>query len=195
MKKDCLTLCMLGNFSCFFLSSGDFFQKQLFWKIVSGILSECQTVWILIRPEVLKVSCWDRSMSIVVVHRQQFALNDNSSYTTRPLLTKLHRYDCWMKVLRDIKICSVFVGGCGFICLNAKPPFWENNTCFLKKADLTLCMLHNFSWFLLYFKSTFPKIISGIPSVCQTVWIQIRTNILLVPIWVQTVSKVISRWH
>ena len=42
-----LTLCILGNFSCI-LSSADFFQNHLFWKILSGIPSECQTIWIQI---------------------------------------------------------------------------------------------------------------------------------------------------
>ena len=34
-----------------FLSSADFFQNKLFEKILSGIPSECQTVWTLIRPD------------------------------------------------------------------------------------------------------------------------------------------------
>ena len=42
---------MLGNFACF-LSSADFFQNQLIRKILSGISSECQTVWIQIRPDI-----------------------------------------------------------------------------------------------------------------------------------------------
>ena len=37
-----------GNFASL-LSSADFFQNQLFRKILSGIPSECQTVWIQIR--------------------------------------------------------------------------------------------------------------------------------------------------
>ena len=45
-----LTHCILGNFHTF-LSSADFFQNELFGKILSGILSECQTVWTLIRPD------------------------------------------------------------------------------------------------------------------------------------------------
>ena len=36
-----------------FLSTADFFQNQLFQKILSGIPSECQTDWIQIRPDVL----------------------------------------------------------------------------------------------------------------------------------------------
>ena len=34
-----------------FLLSADFFQNQLFRKIISGIASESQTVWIQIRPD------------------------------------------------------------------------------------------------------------------------------------------------
>ena len=34
-----------------FLSSANFFQNQLFQKILSGIPSELQTVWIHIRPD------------------------------------------------------------------------------------------------------------------------------------------------
>ena len=53
-------------------------------------------------------------------------------------------------------------------------------------------MLHNFSSFLLSSADFFKKnknILSGTLSECQMVWIQIRTNILSVLIWVQTVCK------
>ena len=53
-----LSLCLLGNFACFFLTSADFFQNQLFQKIISGIPSECQTVWIQIRPDILLILIW-----------------------------------------------------------------------------------------------------------------------------------------
>ena len=36
-----------------FLSSADFYKNQLFRKILSGMLSESQTIWIQIRPDVL----------------------------------------------------------------------------------------------------------------------------------------------
>ena len=45
-------------------------------------------------------------------------------------------------------------------------------------------MLGNFSWIC-----SFQKIISGLSSECQTVWIQIRPYILWSLIWVQTVCK------
>ena len=41
-----------------FLSSADFFQNQLFRKILSGIPSECQIAWIQIRPNVLLGLTW-----------------------------------------------------------------------------------------------------------------------------------------
>ena len=42
----------------------------------------------------LKVSYWDQSMS--AISRQQFALNDNFSYITGSILTKLHRNVPWV---------------------------------------------------------------------------------------------------
>ena len=47
-----------GKFVCFFLSSAFFPQNQLLWKILSGIPSECQTVWIQIRLDVLSGLIW-----------------------------------------------------------------------------------------------------------------------------------------
>ena len=47
------TLCTMGNILNAFLSSADFFQNQLFRKILSGIPSECQTDWTQIRPDIL----------------------------------------------------------------------------------------------------------------------------------------------
>ena len=49
------TLSPLGNFSCFL--SSDFFQNQLFQKNLSGIPSECQTVWTQIRPDKIQSVC------------------------------------------------------------------------------------------------------------------------------------------
>ena len=58
----CLILCVLVTEQAF-LSSADFFQNQLFQKILLGIASECQTVWILIRPEILSGLIWVRTVS------------------------------------------------------------------------------------------------------------------------------------
>ena len=53
-----LTLRRLGNFSRFFVVCLFFFQNQLFQKSISGIPSECQTVWIRIRPDLLSGLIW-----------------------------------------------------------------------------------------------------------------------------------------
>ena len=45
------------NFACFF-PSADLFQNQLFRKIISGITSGCQTVWIQIRPDKMSGLIW-----------------------------------------------------------------------------------------------------------------------------------------
>ena len=53
-------------------------------------------------------------------------------------------------------------------------------------------MLDNFSGFccrLLFFKINFVKILSRTLSECQMFWIQMRTDVLSVLIWVQTVFK------
>ena len=47
-----------GKLFMLFLSSADFFQNQLFRKILSGIPSECQIAWIQIRPNVLLGLTW-----------------------------------------------------------------------------------------------------------------------------------------
>ena len=45
-----------------FLLSADFFQNQLYRKILSRIPSECQTNWIQIRPDVLSGLIWVQSV-------------------------------------------------------------------------------------------------------------------------------------
>ena len=57
----------------------------------------------------------------------------------------------------------------------------------------TLCILGNVSCFccrlLAFFKISFFKKKSGTLSECQTIWTQIRTDIMSVLIWVQTICK------
>ena len=65
---------------------------------------------------------------------------------------------------------------------------------FANALYLSICMLGNCSCFyfrlLTFFKIKFLKINHpGPPSECQTVWIQIKADILLVFIWVQTAFK------
>ena len=56
-----LSLCLLGN-SAWFLSSADFFQNPLFRKILSGKPSECQTLWIQIRPDKRRGLFWSQTV-------------------------------------------------------------------------------------------------------------------------------------
>ena len=52
-----------------------FFQNQRFRKILSGILSKCQTVWITIRPHVLPGLIWFQT---VCKKCQQTTIGGNS---------------------------------------------------------------------------------------------------------------------
>ena len=62
---------------------------------------------------------------------------------------------------------------------------WKND----KPTFLALRMLGNFCMLLSFQNQLFQKILSVTLSECQTVWIQIRTDIMLVLIWIQTVCK------
>ena len=56
-----------------------------------------------------------------------------------------------------------------------------------------LWLWHTTAFFVvcrLFSKSTYLKILSGIPSECETAWIQIRPDILSGLIWVQTAETV-----
>ena len=57
----------------FLLSSADFFSKLTFQKILSGTLSESQTVWIQIRTDILSLglSCSGLKLFAKVISRQQ----------------------------------------------------------------------------------------------------------------------------
>ena len=53
------------------LSSADFFKINFFQKNNSGTLSECQTVWILIRTDVRSVLIWILILFAKFISRQQ----------------------------------------------------------------------------------------------------------------------------
>ena len=50
--------CLLGNFAGSFLVCRFFFRNQLLRNLISRIPSDCQTVWIQIRPDVLSGQIW-----------------------------------------------------------------------------------------------------------------------------------------
>ena len=49
---------MMGNVSCVVFSADYSFQNHRFRNILTGISSECQTVWIKIRPVILSGIIW-----------------------------------------------------------------------------------------------------------------------------------------
>ena len=53
-----LNILHAGYFFMLLLSSANFFQSELFPKILSGTLPECQTVWIQIKTDILSVMIW-----------------------------------------------------------------------------------------------------------------------------------------
>ena len=74
------TLCLLGNMAVFFVVCWTFFHDQLFWKILSGIPSEHQAVWIQIRPDVLLGLIWFQT---VCKSYQQMTLVGNELWTMK----------------------------------------------------------------------------------------------------------------
>ena len=81
-------------------------------------------------------------------------------------------------------------------------PNADHSTCFCKSRKVrilclfisfTLCMLDIFSYFLssadFFQNSLFQKILSRTLLGCQTAWIQIRTDVSSVQIWIQTDCK------
>ena len=81
-----------------FLSSADFFQNQLFRKILSGIPSECQIVFIQIRPDVLSGLIW---VQTVCKSYQQTTLgeifyNTKFIFITQPSIYGVIVYFCYV---------------------------------------------------------------------------------------------------
>ena len=97
------------------------------------------------------------------------------------------RYIIYLKIKSRISkiLCILFVRKISLLVMTHY---------FANVLYLSICMLGNCSCFyfrlLTFFKIKFLKINHpGPPSECQTVWIQIKTDILLIFIWVQTVCK------
>ena len=84
-----LTLCLLGNLHAF-LSSADFLKINFFEKNISGIPSECQTVWIEIRPNILYGLIWFQTVckgNQQTTHKQR--VNEASTATETSLNIKI----------------------------------------------------------------------------------------------------------
>ena len=73
--------------------------------------------------------------------------------------------------------------------LEGGPDWFGWCTCTLIKNLIMMMMMRNIWWLMIFKTIVFPKILWGIPSECQTVWIQLRLSILSPLIWVQTFSR------
>ena len=165
------------KFFILFLSSIDFFQNQLVQKFLSGISSECQTDWIQIRPDVLSGLIWVQTVCKGFAPSRLFMLYCRLLIFSKSTFTKnSFRNTIWVSNRLDPDQVRHFVGhDLGPNCLQRFCPL-EIVHAFLSSADF-------------FQNQLFQKILSGIPSECQTDWIQIRSDILSGMIWVQTVCK------
>ena len=69
-----LTLCMLGNFACFFIVWIFYLKTEFFKKNLLGIPSEYQTVWIQIRPDILSGLIWVQTVCKAYQQRKKSTL-------------------------------------------------------------------------------------------------------------------------
>ena len=107
-----------------FLSSADFFHNQHFVKILSKIPSECQTVWIQIRHDILSGLIWIQT--ICKCYQQTALAGEEISKLPREyvgILKRIHN-DYIALILRSLHICK-----------------------HSQQLVLILCMLSNFSCF------------------------------------------------
>ena len=86
-----------GTFSPTLLSSADFFKINLSEKILSGIPSECQTVWIQIRPDILSGLIWVQS----VCKGYQQTTQGGKKFNWETLMTSRRPQDKsgWLKII------------------------------------------------------------------------------------------------
>ena len=76
-----MLLCILGSFSCFCCCLLTFFKIKFFNKKISGTLSECQTVWIQNRTDILSILIWIQTICKVISIRQMSPLARKANIT------------------------------------------------------------------------------------------------------------------
>ena len=74
--------CLGPYFSCFRCLLLTFFQNLPFQNILSGTLSECQTVWIQIRTGILTVLIWVQTVCKIYQLMKKFATYFHVGYST-----------------------------------------------------------------------------------------------------------------
>ena len=72
------------------LSAADFFKINFFQKIISGALSECQTVWIQIRTDVLSVLIWIKNVCKSYQHTTKDAASKERVKVQEELPVSIH---------------------------------------------------------------------------------------------------------
>ena len=135
------------------LSSADFFFKiNFFLKILSGIASACQAVWIPIRPDALLGWVWFQTIC------KEYQIAEDTLSTADFFQNQLFK-----------EINSGMASACQKVWIQIRPNkmlglIWFQTVC---KGYLLINFKMNF----------FQEILLGITAECQTVWIQIRPDI------------------
>ena len=99
-----LTLCMLGNFSCF---------SCHLQKILSGTISECQTVWTQIRTDILiwlQIVCKGYQQTTKVAASKERRIQKTDIFTKiLPFLSARYTILCTWRLQPTCDDCSVRV--------------------------------------------------------------------------------------
>ena len=97
---------MLDNFSCIKCRLLTFFNINIFKKFSSRTLSECQTVWIQIRTDILSVLIWIQNVSkgyqqttIVTTSKKRVNKNSITSGSALFAMVKTNFWDRNTKIL------------------------------------------------------------------------------------------------
>ena len=149
-------------------------------KILSGIPSEYQAVWIQIRPDILSGLIWIQTIckgnqQTTLVGKKSQKLNTDVGDKLRKLKQSiLEAREEANKVKYRTRVYTLLLGKL------SSADFFSNPT-FSKKFFQSIKQFGS--------RSGMTQILSGIPSEYQTGWIQIRPDILSGLIWVQTVCK------
>ena len=117
---DSLTLCMLGNFACFFVCG--FFYIYFFKKNLSGIPSEFETVWIQIRPGFCQA--WSGSKLFAKVIRRW----KKSPLVGKELITGWNTFP------------NKFFNSLPYFCVSRLKGLWQNDTIFTLNIGIDKAM-------------------------------------------------------
>ena len=100
-----LSICMLGNCSCFYFRLQTFFKIKFLKINHPGPLSECQTVWIKIKTDILLVCIWVQTVckrlladdKIIHWHAKRLQVNTLVFNILSHIGRDVHAYVCHKK--------------------------------------------------------------------------------------------------